>query len=279
VRPLLVIPLCGTLLSAPAAPPPSLRDLLASAGTYSERYHDAFTTIVAEERYVQRATAATDAAQGAEERLLRSDVMLLRGAAGESTWFFFRDVFEVDGQPVSGARGRLESWYQESRDSFMHKARALAIEQARFNLGDVLRTINVPLFALEFLFPRNQDRFRFRMSADGVVDGTRVTAVTFQERRHPTMIRTLDGDDVEVRGTFWIEPATGRVLRSELRTGEGNRRRIQAVITVTYAPNERLLMLVPVSMDETYAFKSIHITGTASYSNFRRFETDARIIR
>jgi hypothetical protein len=84
---------------------------------------------------------------------------------------------------------------------------------------------------------------------------------------------------VEVRGTFWIEPATGRVLKSELRTGEGNRRRIRAVITVTYAPNERLLMLVPVSMDETYAFKSIHITGTAMYSNFRRFETEARIIR
>jgi hypothetical protein len=279
VRPLLVIPLCGTLLSAPAAQRPSLRDVLGSAGTYSERYHDAFTTIVAEERYLQRATAASDAAKGAEERLLRSDVMLVRGAAGESTWFFFRDVFEVDGQPVSGTRGRLESWYQESRDSFMHKARALAIEQARFNLGDVLRTINVPLFALEFLFPRNQDRFRFRMSADGVVDGTRVTTVTFQERRRPTMIRTLDGEDVDVRGTFWIEPATGRVLKTELRTGEGNRRRIRAVITVTYAPNERLLMLVPASMDETYAFKSIHITGTAMYSNFRRFETEARIIR
>ena len=99
------------------------------------------------------------------------------------------------------------------------------------------------------------------MSADGVVDGTRVTTVTFQERRRPTMIRTLEGEDVDVRGTFWIEPATGRVLKSELRTGEGNRRRIRAVITVTYAPNERLLMLVPVSMDETYAFKSIHITG------------------
>jgi hypothetical protein len=279
VRPLLLVALCGTLLSSPAAHRPSLRDLLGSAGTYSERYHDAFTTIVAEERYVQRAAATGDAPKGAEERLLRSDVMLVRGAAGESTWFFFRDVFEVDGQPVSGTRGRLESWYQESRDSFMHKARALAIEQARFNLGDVLRTINVPLFALEFLFPRNQDRFRFRMSADALVDGTRVTTVTFQERRRPTMIRTLDGEDVEVRGTFWIEPATGRVLKSELRTGEGNRRRIRAVITVTYAPNERLRMLVPVSMDETYAFKSIHITGTAMYSNFRRFETEARIIR
>jgi len=279
VRPLLAIVVCATLSSAPAAQRPSLRDLLGSAGTYSERYHDAFTTVVAEERYVQRSAAANDAPNGAEERLLRSDVMLVRGVSGESMWFFFRDVFEVDGQPVSGTRGRLESWYQESRDSFMQKARALALEQARFNLGDILRTVNSPLFALEFLLPRNQDRFKFRMAADAVVDGTRAVTITYQERRRPTMINTLEGEDVEARGTFWIEPATGRVLKSELRTGEGKHRMIRAVITVTYAPNDRLLLLVPVSMEETYTYKSIHITGTATYSNFRRFETEARIIR
>ena len=93
------------------------------------------------------------------------------------------------------------------------------------------------------------------------------------------MIKTLEGEDVEARGRFWVEPATGRVLRSELRTGEGNSRQIRAVITVTYGSNDRLAMLVPVSMEESYDFKSVHITGRAAYSNFRRFETDARIIK
>ena len=258
---------------------PDLRDMLRAAGSYSERYHQAFTTIVAEEHYIQRAASPAPNESNAEERILRSDVMLLRGAAGESAWFFFRDVFDVDGRPVSGTRGRLESWYQESRTSFMRKARALAIEQAQFNLGDILRTINAPLVALEFLLPGNQDRFRFRMAGDDTVNGARVVTVTFQERRRPTMIRTPDGDDVDARGTFWIEPWTGRVLKTELRTGEGKRRQVHAVITVTYEANERLLMLVPVSMQESYDFDSVHITGTASYSNFRRFETDARIIK
>jgi hypothetical protein len=279
VRWLLVVPsICAALLHLPAQRV-STRDVLRAAGSYSERYHEAFTTIVAEEHYVQHATSPSSKDSTAQTRILRSDVMLIRGAAGESAWFFFRDVFEVDGRPVSGTRGRLESWYQESRDSFMHKARALALEQARFNLGDILRTINAPLFPLELLLPRHQDRFRFRLSGNDVVNGTAVITVTFQERRRPTMIRTLTGDDVDARGTFWIEPATGRVLKSELRTGEANRRDVQAVITVTYGANERLMMLVPVSMEETYDFTSIHITGTASYSNFRRFETDARIIR
>jgi hypothetical protein len=205
--------------------------------------------------------------------------MLIRGAADQSMWFFFREVFEVDEQPVTARRGRLESWFQGPRDSFMQKARALALEQARFNLGDIVRTINAPLLALEFLLPRHQDRFRFRRAEDAVVSGTPVTVVTFQERRRPTMIKTLEGEDVEARGRFWIEPVTGRVIRSELRTGEGKSRGIRAVITVTYESNERLAMLVPASMDESYDFKSVHITGTASYSNFRRFETDARIIR
>jgi 3-methyl-2-oxobutanoate hydroxymethyltransferase len=77
-----------------------------------------------------------------------------------------------------------------------------------------------------------------------------VTAVGYEERRHPTMIRTPDGDDIEARGTFWIETGTGRVLKTELRTGERNERQVRATITVTYEPNERLRMLVPASMDE-----------------------------
>lgn len=268
---------------------PSLGQVLERAGTYAEGYHEAFTTIVAEEHYVQRIVSPMRSSSGTwalqtigdddEQRTLRSDVMLVRGVAGRDAWFFFRDVFEVDGRPVNSARGRLESWFRESRDSFVHRARALALEQARYNLGDILRTINVPLIALEFLLPRHQERFRFRHAGDTVVSGATVASVTYEERRRPTMIRTPDGDDIEAHGTFWIEPATGRVLRTELRTGERNGSQVRATIVVTYSSNERLGMLVPVSMQERYSSGSHEITGLASYSNFRRFETDARIIR
>jgi hypothetical protein len=277
VRTLLCLAIVAAIASP--APRPSLRDLLRAAGAYSEHYHEAFTTIVAEERYVQRQIHNQTAPAAEAERTLRSDVMLIRGAAGENAWFFFRDVFELDGRPVSDTRGRLESWFRESREGFMHKARALALEQARFNLGDIVRTINVPFVALEFLLPRHQDRFRFRLSKVAAAQGAETAEITYEERRRPTMIRTPEGDDVEARGTFWIDPATGRVLMSELRTGERNRRQVRAVITVGYAPNERLQMLVPVEMDESYEFGSVRIDGAAKYSNFRRFETDARIIR
>jgi hypothetical protein len=267
----------------------SLPELLTRAGTYVLDYHRRLQAIVAEEHYVQRSSgplpagAGTSAVQSAgaddEERTLRSDFMLLRGVAGEDAWFAFRDVFEMDGQPVSSQRGRLEEWLADSRSSFMHRARALALEQARYNIGPVVRTINVPTLALKFLMPDNRQRFRFRRTGATSVDGMDVSVVSFEERRRPTMIRTPEGKDIVSRGILWIETATGRVVRTELRTGERKRGQVDAAIAVTYAFVPRLELLLPTSMEERYVAGGTEIVCTATYSNFRRFETDARIIR
>lgn len=259
----------------------SLADLRERAGAYVLDYHRRLEAIVAEEHYVQRSTSAPSrGGRGAGdpvERTLRSDFMLLPGAAGEEGWFAFRDVFEVDGQPVGSQRGRLERWLTGSRASFLRNARALAIDQARYNVGPILRTINVPTLALEVLMPEKQDRFRFRRAARS--DDAAVSVVTFEERRRPTIIRTPEGRDLPARGTLWIEDATGRVVRTELRTGNTARDQVEATITVTYALVPRLGLLLPASMDERYAGRGTGITCTAVYSNFRRFETGARIVR
>lgn len=262
-------------LIAPAAQPP-LRDVLKRSAAYVEQYHRQLEAIVAEERYVQRSTTT---GQPAVSRTLRSDFMLLPGSSGEPAWFAFRDVFEVDGEPVATSRGRLEGWLAGSRSSFMHKARALALEQARYNIGPIVRTINVPTLALEILMPHRQDRFRFRQQGTGEVDGTEVRIVTFQERRRPTLIRTPEGRDLPASGRLWIEPSSGRVVRTELRTGEAGRDRVEGVITVAYTHVPRLALWLPATMTERYTGRGTEILCEAAYSNFRRFETDARIIR
>jgi hypothetical protein len=261
---------------------PSLNDIARKAGSYAESYHRDFTSVVAEEHYVQRVKRSAGGAGAAgvttaEQRTLRSDFMLLRGEPGETAWLSFRDIFEVDGSAVTGERGRLELWLRGSRASFASRARALAFDQARYNIGDVVRTINVPLLPLEFLVPANQDRLRFRMRGRDTLLATEVAVVTFEERRKPTLIRTPDGGDVPANGTFWIEPATGRVLKTELKTGEKDRRQIRTSIVVSYERNDRLDMLVPSVMEETYLTARETITGIARYSNYRRFETEVRI--
>ena len=261
---------------------PSLSEILKRTGSYAESYHRDFTSVVAEEHYVQHVKRtpvkwASGGGTGSEQRTLRSDFMLLRGETGETAWLSFRDIFEVDGKAVTGERGRLEQWLRGSRASFASRARALAFDQARYNIGDVVRTINVPLLPLEFLVSTNQDRLRFRVRGRDTLFGTEVAVVAFEERRKPTLIRTPDGDDVPANGTVWIEPSTGGVLRTELRTGEKDRRQIRTTIVVSYERNDRLDMLVPALMEETYLTASESITGVARYSNYRRFETEARI--
>jgi hypothetical protein len=265
----------------------SLEDILRRAGIYAQTYHREFTSVVAEEHYVQRVTRGSGGGSGrwplagvtddSEKRTLRSDYMLLRGEPGETAWLSFRDIFEVDGRVVAGERGRLETWLRGSRAGLASRARALALDQARYNVGSLVRTINVPLLPLEFLVPDTQKRMRFRLRAEETILGTQAAVVSYEERHRPTMIRTPEGDDVPADGRFWIEPASGRVLKTELRTGNRNRRQVRTTITVSYERNERLNMLVPVGMEETYFTGSETITGSARYSNYRRFETDARI--
>lgn len=262
----------------------SLADLRQRAGAYVLDYHRRLEAIVAEEHYVQRSVTPPPSrgggdAGGTVERTLRSDFMLLPGAAGEEGWFAFRDVFEVDGRTIGSQRGRLERWLTGSRASFLRNARALAIDQARYNVGPILRTINVPTLALEVLMPEKQARFRFRRAGATRSGDAAVSVVTFEERRRPTIIRTPEGRDLPARGTLWIEEATGRVVRTELRTGNAARDQVEATITVTYALVPRLGLLLPASMDERYAGRGSAITCTAVYSNFRRFETGARIVR
>ena len=263
-----------------ASSEPDLKTVLQRAGAYAADYHERFTALVAEERYVQRvgpdpARAAAGAIE--QERILRSDYVIVRDFAGSNSWLGVRDVFEVDGRAVNADRTRLQSLLGDTTRPLAARVRALADLQAKYNLGDLYRTINVPTLALEFLLPDRQPRFRFKHTGTTIFRGASVWIVTFEERDRPTIIRTPEGRDVRSSGTFWIDPATGSVLRSELRTGQIPGRPLHSIIIVSYTRNARFDMLLPDDMNELYITGRTRIEGHATYTNFRRFETDVRI--
>ncbi len=263
-----------------ASPEADLKTVLQRAGAYAADYHERFTVLVAEERYVQR--VGPDPARGAggaieQERILRSDYVIVRDFAGSNSWLGVRDVFDVDGQPVNADRTRLQSLLGDTTRPLAARVRALADLQAKYNLGDLYRTINVPTLALEFLLPDPQPRFRFKHTGTTAFRGASVWIVTFEERDRPTIIRTPEGRDVRSSGTFWIDPATGSVLRSELRTGQIPGRPLHSIIIVSYTHNTRFDMLLPDDMNELYISGRMRIEGHATYTNFRRFETEVRI--
>ena len=76
-------------------------------------------------------------------------------------------------------------------------------------------------------------------------------------------------------GAAWvIDGATGRVEKAELRIRLG---RVDATLTTTYKPDEKLKMWVPVEMHERYAQtagpRPEVITVDSAYTNYQRFDS------
>ena len=269
--------LSGIALAATPLPvagaEPDLAILLRRAGEYVRSYHETLTTVVAEEMYVQRVTRPNE---DDEVRTLKSEFALVRGAPGEDLWLAIRDVVEVDGSRIA-EQSRLNALLTGARGSLRAAALAIATEQAKYNIGGIFRTINVPTLPLEFLLPDRRSRFRFTRTGPVALSGIDASAVAYEERSRPTIIRTPNGRDVVSKGMVWIDQTTGQVLKTELTTV--GPRGLRAVITVSYGLEPRLGFLVPVTMHETYSAGATQIGAVATYSNFRRFETESRIVR
>jgi hypothetical protein len=131
--------------------------------------------------------------------------------------------------------------------------------------------VNVPTLPLMFLEPGNQVRFEFRRRGEELIDGVPVPVlrIDYRETAPATIIRTAAGGDVPASGSFWIDPATGRVVRTRLAT---HLKTVEMDATVTYKPNEALGLWVPATMRESYDYVVGSITGVATYSHFRRFQ-------
>jgi hypothetical protein len=243
----------------------SLDQVLDRAADYVSAYAERFASVVSDERSVQRSQSSVFS--GGNSREIRSDFLVVR-VPSTATWIGFRDVYEVNGVAVRDRQDRLMKLFTETPASAVSHAQQIADESARFNLGDIKRNFNLPTTALFFLLPSSQFRLRFKHDGEQVRDGERYWIVKGAEFLTPTFISTASGRDVKVSTTYWIDPESGRVARSELRIAEP----VRTTIAVDYRPDEKLAMWVPREMDESYEQGATRITCIATYSNFRRFQ-------
>jgi hypothetical protein len=193
-------------------------------------------------------------------------------------WSGFRDTFLVDGQPVRGREARLEHLLLDGSDEAVEQARRIAEENAEYNLGSdlIYRTINVPMLALDLLSPPNRDRLTFRKRGHEIVGQREVWKIDFVERAPSLLIRTPAGPDQITRGSAWLDPATGTVVKTYLNVVISPTS--QARITVDYQIDAKLGFFVPVTMHESYERFSSRIVTTATYTNYRQFSTSARLV-
>ena len=261
---------------------PSLVELLTSAGEYVRAYEEAFRVVVADEVYVQR-LRASPGGPVQQTRRLGSDVAIVRAHGAALPWWLLRDVYEVDGAAVRDRQARLEKLLVDGPAAGFERARAVADEGARFNLGRSVRNFNVPTLVLAFLHPSLQPRFSFERKGTTTIEGRSFVELAFRELAAPSIIRgPAEHPDVLARGRVFVHDGRdGTVGRTELvleQTADGVSTR--ATLDTEYRPYQALALWVPVEMRDRLQTDLVGqrgrsgsvelVEGLAVYSGFRQ---------
>jgi hypothetical protein len=185
----------------------------------------------------------------------------------------------------------LASVFQQSSNTLLARARAVASESARYNLGPIAREISTPTTALHVLHPAHRSGCRFDKDGEEDVGGERTWIVRFRERDRGGLITRGDGRNLPAEGRLWIVPVDGRVVKTELLVRDfvpGRGADSKATIHVRCRRDAALDLWVPAEMRETYegpwrtmtkpkGSDRYDIEGTATDSNYRRFTVDVKI--
>ncbi len=257
---------------------PALDVVLARAAAYVTSYQTRLAGIVAEEHYRQNVLGSQrrGGPQLREFRELRSDLLLVKTGNGDS-WLQFRDVFEVNRKPVRDRDERLYKLFVGASADAAEQAAAIQAESSRYNIGPIMRTINMPMLALTLFDRLNQPRFEYKKVKPGNVRRFAALAaeadvwqIDYNETQAGTVVRGAGDKDIPSHGRVWIDGRTGRFLRTELISEDTE---VRALIDVSYRAEPGLELLVPAEMRETYELRRTlaRIDGRATYGRFRRF--------
>jgi hypothetical protein len=255
----------------------TLETVLDRAARYVQEYQKGLAAIVSEEHYRQQVmTTSRGGRVSRQYRELKSDVLLVKPGDADG-WVQFRDVFEVDRKPVRDRDQRLYRLFVEARGDRDERARTIQSESARYNIGPVLRTINIPIMGMLFFTVESQRISEYKRASSGNVKALSALAppadiwvIEFKETGAGTIVRGEGGRDLPSHGRAWIDSRTGRILRTEQNSIDTF---VRADVDVTYRKEPAIEVLVPAEMRETYFLvqRNTTISGRATYSKFRQF--------
>ena len=241
--------------SASAQAPPA-DELMQRVGDYVEGFVDAFSNVVAEERY------EPDSAKHGRPRL-RSDYSLVRSPSNDRNFMTFRDVVEVNGKPLRNQQERLTKLFLQPSESAIEQATAIAAHSQKY-----IPPTSDPLLALVFLQREYHSRFRYTLGERDPGQGPDARRIAFLETQFPTILGTINGSDLPTRGTAWVSETDGHVFSTELQLGS-----LQTPLTLVtvFGFDKTLRIDVPTEMRESFSASSGLARGVARYSRFRRF--------
>lgn len=258
--------------------------VLSSGMRYTMNYEQRFMLLAADETYVQELQRPPNPGSNLSRsnpgggmqgggpiatQTIKSDFLLVQlGGDGEG-WMPFRDAYEVKGRKLRERDDRLLKLFTSNHKDRFEKAGQFTTDAAKWNLGNVARTINIPTLAMMFLHPRVNERFEFTDGGEETMAGRVLRKVVYKEVARPTLIKTTRNRDLALTGVMWIDPFTGTVIKTELNAADPV---VRCQVVVTFRREEALDLWVPEKMEEYYkAYSGLdEILATATYSNVRR---------
>ena len=245
--------------------------LLDKAGDYVERLRAHFVGVVAEETYRQEVRGARAARDlrgfpvEARPAAARSEVgRAARPRAGRRSL----DAVSrrVRGGRQAGARSRRAAHEAVSAAvGSMPRGRCedIAAASARYNIGGVNRTINLPVLALTVLEPRNRAWFSF--SRAQAIARQRRSCEYQEEERGRTLIRGSDDQPMPSRGRFTDRRRNGARARQRARRRDAPRCGRRS--TSPTRSSHRSACSCPREMRENYTIRDGSVTeGRATYA-------------
>lgn len=279
----LAVGLSGTALRGRSSAQRTQDDLagvLSRAAQYVADYEEKqLGNLLASEDYLQdvelRGNQRFAAGYRHQQRRTQSDFLILKVGAERVA---LRRVTRLDGKKIDGSE---ESFFEldNSPEGRRRQIDAIRKESTQYNIGPILRQINVPTFALAVARASESKRFAFVREDTRRIDGVETWEIRFKEQRSPTLTHGLKGESLLSTGALWVEPQTGRILRTEFAVENPfSDPPVKGRITVTYRPNKNLGMLVPTEMNEHYESGSALVDCFARYSDFRAFSVDVNSV-
>jgi hypothetical protein len=255
---------------------PELSAVLDMAAQYVARYEDReLGNLLVAESYLQ--TVITYGGVQHTTRL-QTDGDFLILAIGQDR-VGLRIVNRVNGNPVQKKQTSFEEALGNPSLGVTERIAAVQKESTRYNIGAINRTINVPTFALKVARKTEAARFSFSKKGEKEVSGKKTWQIEFQERRGPTLTHGVHGESLLSSGTLWIEPSTGRILKTEMHVENPFAdQEAKATITTTYKENNVLKILVPATMEERYTAEVTTVSCVANYSKYRSFNVDVKSV-
>ncbi len=257
--------------------------VLSSAMRYAMNYEQRFALLAADELYVQELQrppnpgsnlSRTNPGGGMQgggpvnQQTIKSDFLLVQlGGDGEG-FMPFRDAYEAKGRKLRERDDRLLKLFSSNDKGRFEKAARYSEDTNKHHIGNVARTINIPVLGLMFLHPRVNERFEFTDGGEENIGGRILRKAAYREVARPTLIRNR-GRDLAMTGVIWIDPFTGTVVKTEMNAADPL---VRTQIIVTFRREEALDLWVPEKMEEYYkAYSAVDdILATATYTNVRK---------